>query len=407
MVRVPHSSRRAAASLRLMGLLGAASLLAPAEAWAIPAFARQFNVACSTCHAPVPPRLNNLGIVFKRLGYRMPDADDPGRLVLREKPSRALFDDFSLIGDFRGENSRGEPTAFALHEAEMMGAGAAGRRLSYSAQVAWEDGAFELEGLEGQVLLGRPQANFTARFGLLAPLLWDKFGHQRLSVSQAPLAHNRVPAGEFVGYRLHGAQRGVELGLNLTRLGAEGGAMRATFLAIGIYNGLTQEGDDLVFEENNSFKDVLIQAMHLWGDSNTIAALWYRGKATDIGAEGFDDAYDRWALLGNYRLRSGTDILGGFSVGRDDTTVHEVGRITSRSWFLELNQAIAARTAAFVRYDRFEPNRSLADATLRGPTVGATHQVFDNLLLTAEYRGLRSGTGERGRDFVVRAIVIY
>ncbi len=373
---------------------------------ALPAFARQLNTKCSTCHAPVPPRLNNLGITFKRLGFRLPDSDDEGRLIAKDKPSRSALEDFSLIGDFRGEGVRGEPTSFVLDEVEAMGGGALGTRLSYLAQAAYEDGEVMLEALEGQVLIGSPRTNVTARFGLIAPLIWDKFGHQRLTISQPILPHFRVPAGAFEGYRLHDAQRGVELGLNFNSLGAEGGALRSTYVSVGVFNGLSQGEMEIGTDENNGFKDVMLQAVHLWGESSTIGALWYRGKVTDIGEERFDDRLDRWALFGNYRLPTRTDVLAGVSFGRDDTT-DEIGRIRSRSWFVEGSHPLGERTAATVRYDRFEWNRDLPDDVMRGPTIGATHHLFDNLLLSAEYRGLQRGDERRDRQFVVRAVVIY
>ncbi len=292
-----------------------------------------------------------------------------------------------------------------MHEVELVGAGSLNKYLSFATEVAWEAGEFDMENYEGQLLLGRPGANFTARFGLMNPLLWDKFGHQRLGISRAHLLNRRVPVGAFVGYRPRDNQEGVEFGANFTRLGAEGGTMRSTFLSVGIFNGLTEAGNDL--GENNSSKDVLGQVHHVWGENHTIGALWYRGKVTDIGTQAYADTYSRWGVFGNYELRHGTDALGGFMVGRDNTTSNTVGRISSRSWFLELNQTIAPRTAAFVRYDRFEPRRPAASVTRHGPTIGVACQALDNLLVTGEYTGQKVGTGTRGRDIVVRAIVIY
>ena len=380
-------------------------LLASARVEAVPAFARQLNAKCSICHDPLPPRLNNLGITFKRLGYRLPDVDDQGRLVLQDKPSRSILEDFSLIGDIRLEKFRDRPTPLSMHEVELVGGGAVGKVLSYSTEVAWEAGEFSLDRFEGQVLLGPPQANFTARFGQVAPLLWDKFGSQRLGISRAALLNRRVPVGAFVGYRPRDPQEGVELGMNLTRLAAEGGTMRNTFLSLGIYNGLTQAGND--FGENNGSKDILAQVLHLWGETNTIGALWYRGKATNIGTQAFDDTYTRFGVFGNYGLGHGADVVGGFMSGSDKATASTIGRISSRSWFLELNQAIAPKTAAFFRYDRFEPRRPEASVIVRGPTLGVAHHALDNLLLTAEYTGQKVGTRPRGRDIVLRAIVIY
>jgi hypothetical protein len=51
-----------------------ALVLASTQAEAIPAFARKFNVPCSTCHL-APPYLNATGRKFMEAGYRMPDED--------------------------------------------------------------------------------------------------------------------------------------------------------------------------------------------------------------------------------------------------------------------------------------------------------------------------------------------
>ena len=403
--KTQSSDRPILAWLGPMALVVSVFVLAPAQAQANPAFARRFNANCSMCHSPLPPRLNNLGITFKRLGYRLPDTDDQGRLVLQDPASRSLLENFALIGDIRLENSRGRPTPLSMHEAELVGAGTVGRYLSYAAEVAWEDGEFAMENYEGQLLFGEPEMTFTARFGLVSPLLWDKFGHQRLGVTRAHVLNRRVPVGAFVGFRPRDNQEGVELGVNLIRAGGEGGALRTTFLSVGIYNGLTEDGNEL--GENNDSKDVLGQVLHTWGESHTIGALWYRGKVTDIGASAFTDTYNRWGVFGNYVVRPGTDVLAGFMAGRDNTTDSAIGRISSRSWFFEVSQTIAPRAAAFARYDRIEPRKSVASVARRGPTVGVAYQAIDHLLLTAEYNGDRVGSGTRARDFVVRAIVIY
>ena len=44
-------------------------------ALAIPAFARRYETACTTCHI-LPPKLNAFGIAFKNNGYRMPGGDE-------------------------------------------------------------------------------------------------------------------------------------------------------------------------------------------------------------------------------------------------------------------------------------------------------------------------------------------
>ena len=398
----PFNRRRGTALLFLLASIFVWILLLPARTKAMPVFARQYGVKCSTCHSPIPPRLNNLGIVFKRMGYRMPDADDAGQLILKNKPSRSAFDDVSLIGDVRGISRRNQPLFAELHEAEVMGGGSINDRLSYAIQAAYEDGEASVEVFEGHLLFGRPTTNVTTRFGFLSPLLWDKGNTIRLTVSRPLLLDSRVRAGEFSGFRWRQKQPGAEVGVNLNHL-SDTGALRSTSVSLSVFNGLSQEGS----EENNDFKDLMFQTMHLWGESNTAGFMYYRGKATDIGPRAFDDRIERWAVVGNYLLPTRTDLLAGIGSGRDTTTDSRTGRIRSQGWFVEVDQAIGAATAAAVRYDRFEPNRAAATSDVRGPTLSMTHHLFDNLLLTAEYRGLRTGSKVRGRDLVVRAMVIY
>ena len=60
-------------SRTLIGLALASIALAPADAHAIPAWARRYNMNCSGCHSPAVPRLNLKGFLFKWAGYRMPE----------------------------------------------------------------------------------------------------------------------------------------------------------------------------------------------------------------------------------------------------------------------------------------------------------------------------------------------
>ncbi len=73
----------------VLSLLAVALLMAITfsdDAGAIPAFARKYQISCSTCHAPFP-RLKPFGEEFAARGFRMEDAT--------KEPSRATFD----VGD--------------------------------------------------------------------------------------------------------------------------------------------------------------------------------------------------------------------------------------------------------------------------------------------------------------------
>ncbi len=148
-------SRRGAASLvaalavlfagELIGLwqpdpCPARASLAPAEfppqsplagmgnAQALPIFARQFNLTCTTCHIAFP-QLNAFGRKFKELGYRMPDAPDPEAQHQHKVSENLTFlDNFPIAGHVQSvffEKETGNAATFApLTEITLHVAGA-------------------------------------------------------------------------------------------------------------------------------------------------------------------------------------------------------------------------------------------------------------------------------------------
>lgn len=75
----------------------AVALLAspPKEAEAIPAFARQYDVSCSLCHAPAP-RLTAFGEQFAANGFRFSVAEQPRDTVATGDPLLQLMEDLPL-----------------------------------------------------------------------------------------------------------------------------------------------------------------------------------------------------------------------------------------------------------------------------------------------------------------------
>ncbi|MCI0568533.1 MAG: hypothetical protein L0Z52_10160, partial [Acidobacteria bacterium] len=59
------------AHVAILTFTGAGILaLFPSSASAISAWSRKYDVPCSTCHFPAPPRLNVYGEKFRRAGFR-------------------------------------------------------------------------------------------------------------------------------------------------------------------------------------------------------------------------------------------------------------------------------------------------------------------------------------------------
>lgn len=81
----------------LMGILVAvsAALFAPADAGAIPAFARRHKLSCTTCHDPFP-RLKDYGNEFAGNGFMLPESDPDRDYVQTGDDLLRLNRDFPL-----------------------------------------------------------------------------------------------------------------------------------------------------------------------------------------------------------------------------------------------------------------------------------------------------------------------
>jgi hypothetical protein len=92
---------RLSAGLTASGILATItlSLFMPDQAQAIPAFARKYNVNCTTCHT-APPILNQFGQRFLENGYQMPGTEDGG-IIGKKKLGDLSLDDVTNYLAFR------------------------------------------------------------------------------------------------------------------------------------------------------------------------------------------------------------------------------------------------------------------------------------------------------------------
>ncbi len=116
---------------------GLCLLLLSSAAQAIPAFARQEGVKCSSCHTAWP-QLNARGRAFKENGYRFPeDADEARSLndVLEDGLPAAVL----LAARPYDKKKSGDKKNRALHEFELFVAGALNAHWSGYAEIEAED----------------------------------------------------------------------------------------------------------------------------------------------------------------------------------------------------------------------------------------------------------------------------
>ncbi len=417
-VRVEAGTARIGKWRRMLGVGGllavGVALAAPAEA--IPAYGRRYGVMCTTCHAPLPPRLNNVGIAFRKLGFRMPDADEEGRFVVKSVPAQGIGDAASLVADVAVRRDKeGEPgeerTSFELSEVEVLAGTAIGKNVSAQAMfVPWEDGEVELENAEIQWNAGSARHQLVVRGGLMQTYVWQKANHGRLTLSTplvfAPSAVEGVEP--FDGFGIGVNQFGAEAGYLLNRL--KDGRLRTTMLTAAVLNGVDQEGEGAA-RNTTSGADVYLQALQLFGERNSVGGFYYRGRSflapePDEGLpEGSKHRFSRYGLFGNYLLLNRFDVVAGGALGWDRSPVR-VDDVRFAGLFAEVDARLTPRWIGVYRFDGVDPNRDESGDTVRAHTLSSTFRADDHLYLTGEYRWLKR-EGEKDWAAVLNARLVY
>lgn len=167
--------RRAALPLVLVAL--GMLLIPPAEA--IPAFARKYQVSCTTCHAPFP-RLKPYGEEFAARGFRLPDpTQEPARATLDVgDPLLSLPRDFPIAARLEGyasykENVVAEADVEFPWVFKILTGGPIAKKISYYLYIIAEKGeGFGIEDawLQFNELGGKPIDIQVGQFQVCDPL---------------------------------------------------------------------------------------------------------------------------------------------------------------------------------------------------------------------------------------------
>lgn len=384
---------------------------------ATPAYGRRYGVACATCHAPLPPRLNNVGILFRKLGFRMPDADDEGRLIIKPVPAHHIGEAASIVADVAGrrdnEAELGESrTTFELSEVELVAGTSIGDRVSAQAMfVPWEDGEIELENAEVQFNGGSARHQYVARGGLMQTYAWQKPTHGRLTLSTPLLFDSRAVegVGPFEGFGLGVSQIGAEVGYVFSRL--RDGRLNSTMVTAALLNGVDREGEEALRNTTEGV-DVYVQALQLFGERQTIGGFYYRGRSfleadPDEGVLTPDkQRFARYGVIGNYLLLNRFDLVAGGALGWDRSPLHTED-VRFGGFFTEVDAQITPYWIGVYRFDRVDPNRDEDGDAARAHTFSTTLRADEHLYLTGEYQRRRLVDGDKPWAVIVSARLVY
>lgn len=382
--------------------LGWWAIRSPRVAEATPAYARRYGVECQTCHAPNAGRLNNVGLVFRRSGFRMLDTDDKGNMTLKDAHANTIGDAMAIAGQLDGAlvqnpDPGASKSSFELSEVELIAGTSFGDH--YSAQmlfIPYDDaGEAALENAEFQANYGQPGSQVIVRGGKITPLVWQKAGHGSMTLSSPLILGETSPGavGDFAGPGLATNQAGVEAGYMATRL--EKGKLLAGMVSVAALNGFMPDGSD-ARTHNGDGVDVLAQGTLLVGSSNTANVWYYDGHTLlppDLGAglpNPFRRSFTRYGASGSVAPIERIEVVGGLGAGTDKSD--ELGRtVKTLGWYGEVTGEIAPRWTATYRYDSVDPDTDTGGDLISDHVIGMNYLLHDSVYSFLEYQQVQIG----------------
>lgn len=357
-------------------------LLAPDHAAAIPAFARKYQMSCTTCHAPFP-RLKPYGEEFAARGFRMePGQEPPGATYDTGDPLLSLPRDLPLAMRMEGYFSY-KDGAVVEKDVEwpwvlkLLSGGPIGTTVSYYVYVVFEEGTLDLEDAYIQMndLFGSGFDLLAGQFQVSDPLFKRELRLERYDYLVFKSRVGYVPAD--LTY-----DRGIALGRTLA------GDIDFVFQVVN-GNGIEPPADDVVSDfvrfDDDEWKSVALRAAREIGSTRIgVFGYWGRTKPSDIENDtyyigpdlvvGGDLAQLNLEFL--YREDDNPFFLGG-SPGRD---LH-----CTRGGFAELHVFPQGQDGRWVLSGLYNKVASDDDAADRETiSITANHLITRNVRLTLE-----------------------
>jgi hypothetical protein len=281
-------------------------LLAPADADAVPAFARRHQLSCTVCHDPFP-RLKPFGEEYAGNGFFLPEDDpdrnytrdgDPRLRLMRDLPLAVRMDAYVL---FEQDNSRAETDLQTPWGLKLLSGGTLARNVGYyfyfymseRGEVAGAEDAY----IHFNDLLGQPLDIMVGQFQTSDPLMKRELRltyedylvyKQRIGASRMNLAYDR---GFLVTYDIEATGTGL-----------------AGMLVNG--NGIPTAGDKGVYDQDDS-KSLAGRLTQDLGGVAMLGGFYYRGDETlahdqnEVSYLGVDGAVtvDRFTFTGQFLRR--------------------------------------------------------------------------------------------------------
>lgn len=398
------SKRTADCAPPIIPVLLVFSLLAllPTRAEAIPAFSRRYNLKCYACHT-IPPVLNQQGYLFRRLGYHLPPALEPGKPtpkisdLVKNEPTWSLGNTAALaVADF---GFTAERTTQEGQSPSSTSGFQVGSWNAYFAGWIPDTNFFYYGELDivtgGQTSPDLPNAKFGYAGGDAHSSWYASGGRSHLQVAEgtraagiysllpsAPLVFENVSPTAFV---LDQSPVGVDLGYTWASPG-----YRNVFAAsVKVTNGDNADGSEVLGPSTRTGKDVWVDVDWWYAPESGVTFVGYRGRKSQIQNNGAPDQFTfnpqiaRAGVFANYMLvPDRLDVLGGYMHATDDWQFEPDSPLThyrSNGYFGEIDYYVQRGLAFVARYDRL--NQEIVGGV--GPTTLEQWNVGTNCAFTS------------------------
>lgn len=402
-----HRSKPVVKSATACGIIAVMFLMGLSQmnsAHALTAWARKYDVPCSTCHSMAFPKLNNMGFMFRRLGYRM-----PGEVTGDTEAKKVDFTNYLAFANrfeyrgkspaFKGDSDLGafnSSGGFRYHDVKLFGAGPVDDHWSLFVEAnLGDDGGFGVaENAFMTYRTGKNVEHFaTVKIGQFHTL--DGIGpFDRPLVVGRPLPLTMLVNGFSLANNISD-QRGVQLGLT----------SKNNHVLGSIMNGVTMTGEgtpeDLggqQVQDTNSAKDFLLQAYHIFdAEGSSVGGFIYQGTTRFQPTPAdpvFEDKFHQVGIGGSYFFNPRVTVLGALTAGKHDKPAG--GSFNDRSHYVEADFAAAPGTSLMAKYEhtKVDAGSFLSPAEKKANiwTAGVVHFFGPNAKFSLQY-SRRTGTG--------------
>jgi len=331
------SERQFARLAVLMWSLGACVLVSPGKAWAIPQFARRYNLKCFACHT-IPPVLNEQGYMFRRLGYHLPPALEQAQPahkisdLVRNEPQWSLTNnvapavtDFSFTAERTTQEgqSPSSTSSFQVAAWNMYMAGwLPDTNFFYYAEFDIVTG-----GASSTTLMN---ANFGYSGGSAKSSWYVSGGREHLHIGEGTRAaqiYSLLPASPLM-FENMGPTNFIydhsPVGIDVGYTWASSKYKNVLAATLKVTNGLNADGSEILGPSDRNSKDVWFVGDWWYAPESGVTFCDYYGRKDQIQNPGqpnqfsFTPTVRRQGVFANYMIKYKVDVLGGYLHSNDD-----------------------------------------------------------------------------------------